>query len=253
MIDRADIKNRLLVNLSLQDFALLAPFLTSVVLPVKRVLQTRGKPIEDIYFLESGLASVVINTDTEHKIEIGVVGREGATGLSLILGASKSPYDTFMQSGGAGWQLSSAALRQAMGASRSLQDILSLFGHTQCVQMASTILANGRYALSERLARWLLMAHDRADGDTVFLTHEFLSVMLGVRRAGVTVALNSLELAGTISSKRGSIKIEHRGALKAAANGSYGLAEDEFETHFPSVRPGDLPLVPAEVPVLTNA
>jgi CRP-like cAMP-binding protein len=254
MTIRESVKNGLLASLSPADFAVIGPLLAPAVLPLKRALQTRGKRIEQIYFLESGLASVVFNADSEHRIEVGVIGREGVTGMSLIMGAAKSPYDTFMQSAGSGWQLSADDLHRAMGESRSLHERLILFGHTQCVQMASTILANGRYRLSERLARWLLMAQDRANGDTVSLTHEFLSVMLGVRRAGVTTTLNKLESDGLISAKRGSIRIENRAGLKSAANGSYGAAEDELEYYFqPGIAAGESVVMPARASASSGA
>jgi len=232
----AHLSNRLLASLSPGDFSLIAPMLIPTALPKRRVLQVRGQPIEYVYFLASGLASVVIGMDSNTGIEVGVVGREGVTGISLIMGASSSPYDAFMQATGSGWQLSAADLKQVMVASRTLQEKFILFCHTQCVQMAYTILANGRYTLSQRLARWLLMAQDRVDSGTVPLTHGFLSVMLGVRRAGVTVALNNLEKADLIRTKRGAIWIENREGLKAVAKGSYGAAEDELKRYFPLSR-----------------
>jgi CRP-like cAMP-binding protein len=237
----AHLSNRLLASLSPGDFSLISPMLIPVALPKKRVLQVRGQPIEYVYFLDSGVASVVIGMNSKTGIEVGVVGREGVTGLSLIMGASSSPYDTIMQAAGSGWQLSATDLRQVMIASRTLQEKFILFCHTQCVQMAYTILANGRYTLSQRLARWLLMAQDRVDSGTVPLTHGFLSVMLGVRRAGVTVALNNLEKADLIRTKRGAIRIENREGLKVVAKGSYGAAEDELKRYFPLSSPISAP------------
>jgi CRP-like cAMP-binding protein len=184
--------NRILSRLSQEEFGLLLPHLTAVDLPVRKQLESRNKPIEAVYFIEHGFASVVAD-GTGRSIEVGLVGREGMTGLSIILGAGRSPHETFMQAGGDGQRISSAKHRRAIEQSPALHRSLLRYCHAFMVQTAQTALANGRSKIEERLARWLLMAHDRLDGDEVPLTQEFLSVMLGMRRPGVTVALNVLE------------------------------------------------------------
>jgi len=119
-----------------------------------------------------------------------------------------------------------------VGNSSTLQPLLLLYAHTFLVQVTQTAKANARSSLDERLARWLLMAHDRLDTDDLDITHEFLSVMLGVRRSGVTVALNLLENSALISINRGVVTIVDRKGLRAAANGAYGVSEAEFDRVF---------------------
>ena len=223
--------NRILSRLSQEEFGLLRPHLEAVELPVRKQLESRNKPIEAIYFIEHGFASVVAN-GTGRSIEVGIIGREGMTGLSVIMGTDRSPHETYMQVGGDGQRMSSAKLGRAVQESPALHRHFLRFGHAFVVQTAQTALANGRSKIEERLARWLLMANDRLDGDEVPLTHEFLSVMLGVRRPGVTVALDVLEKEGLIHAKRRAIAIVDRAGLRKISNGAYGAPEAEFKRLF---------------------
>jgi hypothetical protein len=133
---------------------------------------------------------------------VGLIGCEGVTGLPIILGNDRSPNETFIQVAGNGIRIAADKLREAIAKSRSLELALLSFAHRFLNQTANTALSNGTATLEERLARWLLMAHDRLRGDEVPLTHEFLSLMLGVRRAGVTVALHYLEQRALIRLSR---------------------------------------------------
>lgn len=144
------------------------------------------------------------------------------------MGADRSPHETYMQVAGAGRRISAARVQLAMSQSKSLQKVLPRHGFAFAVQTAQTALANGRHKIEERLARWLLMAHDRVDGDSLHLTREFLALMLGVRRSGVTVALNSLEKDGLIKTQRGGVLVVDRTGLEASANGAYGTSEAEL-------------------------
>jgi CRP-like cAMP-binding protein len=137
-----------------------------------------------------------------------------------------------MQAAGAGWRLKVADLRRAMEQSPSLHQALLHFAHIFSVQTAHTALANGRANIEERLARWLLMAQDRLHTDQLPLTHEFLAIMLGVRRPGVTVALKLLENDGLVSGTRGVITVLNRDGLKQRANGAYGAPEAEMRRLF---------------------
>jgi CRP-like cAMP-binding protein len=202
--------------------------LEAVDLPVRKQLENRNKTIEYAYFIESGFASVVAN-GTGRSIEVGLIGREGMSGLAVVMGSDRTPHDTFMQVGGDGQRISSAKLRSAMAQSPALHRFFLRYAHAFMVQTAQTALANGRSKIEERLARWLLMAQDRLDGEVVPLTHEFLSVMLGVRRPGVTVALDLLEKDGLIRAKRGAVAILNRTGLRKVSNGAYGAAEAEFQ------------------------
>jgi CRP-like cAMP-binding protein len=213
-------QNDILAALSKSDLALLEPSLEPEDLPVRHVLEQPNEPIKQVYFLQNGLASVIA-TNTHRQLEVGLIGRDGMTGIAVILGNGRSPNETFMQVGGEGMSLSADALREALEQSRSLERALLSFAHSFLNQATRTALSNGTATLEERLARWLLMANERLGGDSVPLTHEFLSLMLGVRRAGVTVALHFLEQRGIIQLARKQIVILDREGLAKAANGNY--------------------------------
>ena len=220
--------NRLLSRLSSEDLGLLQSHLEAVDLPVRKPLEGRNKEIEHVYFIEHGIASVVAD-GAGHGIEVGLIGREGMTGLAVLMGTDRTPHDTFMQVAGDGQRISSAMLRSAIEQSPALHRSFLRYGHAFVVQTAQTVLANGRSKTEERLARWLLMAHDRLDSDEIPLTHEFLSVMLGVRRPGVTVALDLLEKNCLVRAKRGAVAILNRTGLRKISNGAYGAAEAELK------------------------
>ena len=214
--------NRLLARLSRADYRLLEPHLEAVDLPVRKVLAARNKRVDNVYFPESGFASVVANGESE--LEIGMIGREGMTGVSVIMGDdTRAPHQTYMQVAGQGQRLSAEHLREAIGASGSLLKVLLLYAHSFMTQSTETALANGRHKIEERLSRWLLMAGDRV-GDEIPLTHEFLGVMLGTARPGVTLVIQELERRGWISHRRGVVTILDRGGLIKNSNGAYVAA-----------------------------
>jgi CRP-like cAMP-binding protein len=222
------ILNHLLARLESADFALLQPDLKMIETPLRKMLEPRNRPIEHVYFFESGFGSVVANGG-DAGIEVGIIGREGMTGMAVLLGANRTPHDTFVQGAGTALRISTGQLRKAIAQSPSLKSILLLFVQAFAVQMSCTAIANGRGKLEARLARWLLMAHDRSDGDRLFLTQEFLAQMLSVRRAGVTVAIGLLAKTGTIKITRGAIDIVDRKGLEEESNGSYGVPEAEYQ------------------------
>jgi CRP-like cAMP-binding protein len=212
--------NHILKQLSAADFRLLELHLRHEPLPVRKQLQARNARTSQVYFLESGIASVVANG--EDAIEVGIIGREGMTGISLALGSDdRAPHETFMQIAGSGFALGAAELREAIRQSITLHHVLLRYVHTFLIQATQTALANGRSKMEERLSRWLLLAHDRIDGDELALTHEFLGMMLGVQRSGVTIAVQELERRGLIGTKRGLIIILNRAGLKKNSNGTY--------------------------------
>jgi CRP-like cAMP-binding protein len=226
--------NRILAQLTPDDLALLGPHLEPVEVVLRQGLEAHNRPIAHAYFLESGIASVVANGPPERTIEVALIGREGMTGLPIVLGTDRSPYETYIQVAGTGHRLPADALRSALENSASFRQVCLRFVHVFMIQAAHTALANGRGKLEERLARWLLMAHDRTDGDELAVTHEFLSLMLGVRRAGVTVALNMLETHGLIRGERGTVVILDRKGLIELTNGFYGAPEAEARRLFRS-------------------
>lgn len=222
-------RNRLLAVLSHADRDLLAPCLEVAVLDARQILETPRDPISHVYFVESGLVSVVGTSEPDHRIEVGMVGYEGMTGLGIVLGDDRSANETMVQSAGSAMRLSTALLREMMAASRSLTATLLRYVNVFMVQGSQTALANGRGRLDERLARWLLMWHDRVLDDDLVTTHEFLALLLGVRRQGVTVALHELEGRGLIRSTRSHVRILDRDGLRVVANGFYGIPEAEYD------------------------
>jgi CRP-like cAMP-binding protein len=221
-------RNHILLALSAADYALLESDLEFLDLPLRHEIEEPNVPIKHVYFPEDGLASVVAVSGGDKQIEVGLIGREGMTGTSVAMGSDRSPHATFIQVAGRGARIEANDLRRAMKHSASLQLLFLNFAQAFMIQTAHTALANGRATIQERLARWLLMAHDRLPGDTLSLTHEFLALMLGVRRAGVTAALHGLEAKSLIRIERGAIVIVRHNELVKAANGIYGRSEIEY-------------------------
>jgi CRP-like cAMP-binding protein len=233
---RSETGNRLLSSLARADRALLEPYLKPVELKLRERLETADRKIKAVYFIERGLGSVVgIGSGQRRQAEVAIVGREGMSGVSLLLGVDRSPHDVFMQLEGSGQCITSSDLRRVMSESRSLTACLLRYLHVFAVQMAHTAVANAKGKIEERLARWLLMAHDRIEGDDLRLTHEFLALMLGSRRAGVTTALQKLEAAKLVGNARGCITILDRDGLTRIADGLYGVPEAEFDRLFATV------------------
>ena len=224
--------NRILLSLSQKDLALLEPDLESVDLPLRRQLEARNRQIEHVYFPDSGFASVVANGESNRQVEVGLIGREGMTGVALLMGADRTPNETYIQLAGKGRRVKAARFVRAIGESAGLRRSCLKFAHTLVMQATHTAAANARNKLEERLARWLLMAHDRADGDDLTLTHEFLGFMLGTQRPGVTITMNELERRGFIRTRRGVISIIDRASLEKCAGGAYGAPEAELKRLF---------------------
>lgn len=220
--------NRLLTSLSSNDRDLLLPSLRLVDLPVRQMLFEADAIIGDVYFMESGFASVVARAPSGDSIEVGIIGREGMVGVQVILGQKRSPHECYIQVSGTGYVMPADDLWAAMSKSWSLADSLLKFAYAFLIQVTHSALANGRFTIEQRLARWLLMAQDRLVGDDVALTHEFLAMMLGVRRSGVTLALQGLEGRHAIRSLRGHIVIRDRALLEHIAGGCYGRPESEL-------------------------
>jgi CRP-like cAMP-binding protein len=219
--------NHLLASLSTDDLDLLQTHLEPVTLAVRKSLEKPNQRINAAYFPESGFASIVA-IQFSKQVEVGLVGREGMTGLPIVLGNHRSPHSTYMQAAGEGHCIRASDLREAMRESVSLRDSLLRYVQAFGVQTAHTAACNAQSKLDKRLARWLLMAHDRITGDILPLTHEFLSIMLGVRRAGVTEALHALKNQNLIVCVRGGIRVRDRKGLERYAGEAYGVPEAEY-------------------------
>lgn len=224
------VRNGLLASLAERDAELLIPHLHPIEFTVRQNFYKADRPITNVVFPESGIASVVASTRTGHSLEVGIIGREGMIGVPVILGETRTPYQCYAQVGGHGLEMKAINLWAAMQTRRPLADVLLRFAHAFLVQVTHSALAISRSTIEQRLARWLLMAHDRVDQDDVPLTHAFLSMMLGCRRASVTDALDSLEGRGVIRTARGHIFIRDRRGLEELAGTCYGVPESEL-TH----------------------
>jgi CRP-like cAMP-binding protein len=221
--------NRLLGAIAPEDRRLLAPGLERIKLSLRQSLETAHQPIEFVYFLEAGLGSVVASKEGGSTVEVGLFGRDGMTGTSLVQGDTESPFDCFVQMGGSALRISADNLQDALSKSAPMTELLMHYARALGIQTTYTALANGQIKLEERLARWILMVHDRMEGDSFTVTHEFLAMMLGVRRPGVTVALQILESKSFIKSQRGEILVRNRNGLMDLSQGTYGPAEIEYE------------------------
>ena len=224
-----EITNRLLLALSETDRTLLSSHLEPITLSVRQKLEQISEPVKYVYFIQEGLASMVAQVPSGKTAEIGIVGRDGATGLSLAIGDSQSTFETFIQMEGSALRIGAADFDRVLEQSRSLRLLAMRYCKALWVQCAYTALANSVTRLEARLARWLLMVHDRIDGDRFELTHDFMAVMLAVRRPGVTVALHELEGKALIRSTRGTVTIRDREGLIEMADGAYTLPEREYE------------------------
>ena len=218
--------NKILSRLSADALKALGP-LVRVVLPIRTPLGVREQP-GAVFFLESGIASVVADVAGKVAVELGLIGSEGFVGLHVLYDDDVDPFQVMMQVDGAALRADAAQLTQAIAAHPDLQRILLRYSRAFTIQVGTTALANGRSKLDERLARWLLMVSDRV-GTTFSITHEYISIMLAVRRPGVTLAIQALEGDGLIRAKRGSITILDRRGLIKLANGAYGIAEAHYD------------------------
>lgn len=223
------IKNRLLCALSPEDQRLIVPHMDRIQLSLGQPLEKAHDPIETVYFLESGLGSVVARRLGGSTVEVGLFGRDGMSGSSIAQGDTDSPFDCFTQMNGAAMCIAAGDLLDAMAVSETLKNLMIQYARALGIQTTYTALASGQNTIEGRLARWILMVHDRVETDRFSVTHEFLSIMLGVHRPGVTLALQLLESRQCIRSQRGEILVRDRPALIALTKGTYGPAEEEYE------------------------
>ena len=225
-MSRVPVQNRLLLMLSNDAQALLGP-LERVDLNLRDSLEKADETIRFAYFPDAGLVSVVAETPGAGATEVGMIVVEGMTALAVLEHDTQSPFDTFVQGAGSAQRIETDRLRAALAESAEIRSLFLRYARTFVIQVAATAFANGNAKLEARLARWLLMVGDR-QGETFNVTHEFLGLMLAVRRSGVTLAIQMLEGKGLIRATRGTISIVDRNGLIAHANGAYGLPEREY-------------------------
>jgi CRP-like cAMP-binding protein len=226
--DQPSTQNILLTSLPPPDFAALQPHLEWVDLKLRETLIEANQPLEHAYFIATGICSIIAVNPVGVRIEAGLIGREGFVGAPLVLSVDNSPYQIIVQSEGKALRVAKPAFLAALKKFPEFNTLLLRFIHTFTLQTAHTALANGHFTVEQRLARWLVMCHDRIDTNEFVMTHEFLSVMLAVRRSSITDALHGLEGKRLIQSLRGRVRILSRPRLEQAAGGAYGVPETEY-------------------------
>lgn len=210
-----------------QEIDQLRPLLTNVQLVNGQILHEAGERIEHVYFVEQGFVSVVTMLDNaDTQTEVGLIGWESLVGLPALLGSEAVSFNrAIVQMPGSARRMTVRALCDSVGVMPVLRRLLFQALNVAIAQAAQTAACNSRHELPQRLARWLLTAHDRVDGDELFLTQASLATMLAVQRSGVTVALKTLQEVGAVTQRRGCILIRDRLALEAAACGCYNRVQ----------------------------
>jgi CRP-like cAMP-binding protein len=221
--------NRLLAHLRESDQERLEPHLQTLTLEYKRSLYRAHEPIEFVYFIESGVASLVNTLQNGAAAEVGTIGNEGMVGLPVLLGETEAPTSVYVQVPGSGLRMSATIFEAELDRSVSLRRIMLRYAHAMFNQVAQSAACAHFHPLERRCCRWLLMTHDRMLSDEFLLTHEFLSMMLGVRRAGVTEAAGALQRAGLIRYRHGVVTILDRDALEERSCECYAVTKAEFD------------------------
>ena len=223
------IKNRLLAGLPPEDFAQFIDHLEPVTLPKKQILYEVGAPLEHIYFIEEGLASVLTTMEDGASSEVGMVGPEGLIGVSALLGGKLSAQHVVMQLPGRGHHIAASRCKTVFDQSLPVRAVMLRFIEDLLNLSSQTAGCNRLHSVEQRSARWLLMASDRVASDVLPLTQEFLAAMLGVRRSGVSEAASELQRSGLIRYRRGEITIIDRAGLEKTACECYGLDKRRVE------------------------
>lgn len=221
--------NRLLDALEPAILERLRRHLETVVLQSNQSVHEPGERAEHVFFPTIGVISLVSITDDGQSVEVGMVGKEGMFGVSAILGDDKPSQRAMVQLAGGALRMPSASLRREIEAEPSLRSMLLRYVQVTLTTASQSAACNRLHQLEQRAARWLLSAHDRAESDTFPMTHEFLAMMLGVRRPGVTVAAQALQASGLITYNHGTLTIRDRDGLEEASCECYRFIQDEFK------------------------
>ena len=225
----ARLSNRILAGLPASDREAVLAAATPVTLEFGKPIYGDGEPIDAAYFPDRGVISMVNTMADGTTIEVGTIGREGVAGLGLFLGVSSVAGHTFVQVPGDGWKIEADTFRELLKTGGPLAARLGRYTQALFTQVAQSAACNRAHPVEQRCARWLLMTHDRVDGDEFALTQEFLAQMLGVRRAGVSEAASVLQRAGYITYTRGMITVLDRTGLETASCECYAVVGREFD------------------------
>src|SRR5215212_668322 len=220
--------NSLLSHLSPETIACFSRHLEPVRLDVKFVLHEPEQRMQFAYFPEAGMVSVVSIMDDGRSIEVGTIGREGMTGACVLLSADRVPYQYYVQIAGNGYRIKAALLKVEADQNSELRTLMFRYQAAFLTQTMQAGACNGLHSIQQRCCRWILMCQDRVDSETVPLTHEFLGLMLGVRRASVSDVLKPLQARGWIRSQRGEIAILDRKGLESGSCECYGLITKQY-------------------------
>jgi CRP-like cAMP-binding protein len=222
-------ENHILASLTPEEHERLAPHLQSVELPHGQILHEAGERVKHVYFPSSSMISLVAHSAQGESVEVGVVGFEGMAGICVILGVDQSPHEAMVQIHDGAMRIDTQALREEFKRGGGLHDLLLRYTQGLLLQTSQLAACNRLHSVSERLARWLLMSYDRCICEDLPLTQEFLSLMLGVRRAGVTEAATVLQAQGYIQYRRGHIRIIDRAGLEDYSCDCYRIVKAEFD------------------------
>lgn len=226
---RPPFQNHILASLPPEDYERLAPHLELVEFPLGKVIQEAAAQITHVYFPENSMVSLVSHTPDGDSVEVGIVGYEGMVNVSAILGVDTSPHEMLVQIDDIALRLPVKALRDEFKRAGALHDLILRYTQGLLLHTSQVAACNRLHLIPERLARWLLMSCDRCMCEELPFTHEFLSLMLGVRRAGVTEAAMILQTEELINYKRGHIKILDRQGLEDYSCECYAVVKAEFD------------------------
>lgn len=221
--------NRLLRSLPLEEYERLLPMLTPMRLCLKHVLVEPEVPIADVYFMRDGVASMIATQQEGGDIEVGTIGCEGFVGLPILFGAELATNQVIVQVAGDAWRMRADDFRRVVDERPQVRHPFLLFAQYFFDQLSQGVACNRLHTLEERCARWLLMTHDRVHGENFELTQEFLGVMLGVRRAGVSVAMGLFQSAAIVRYSRGRVEVLDREGLERASCDCYRITRSALD------------------------
>ena len=226
------IQNKILAALPADEYARLRKHLTPVSLPLGEVLYEPNERITQVYFVNTGIVSLVTHLKDGSSVEVGVLGNEEMVGMSVVLGDDISPNQAIVQIADGAMRMEVSTFRKVIKDEGHLLGLLLRSTLAMLKQVSQTAVCNGSHMTGERLARWLLMCHDRVAGDEIELTQEFISQMLGIRRSGVSQAAVELHRRGLINYSRGRITVVDRSGLEQYACECYRDVRIEYDRLF---------------------
>ncbi len=221
--------NRLLGLLPIKDYRRLRPHLESITLDYRQSLYRARQPLGFVYFIETGVGSLVNTMANGEAAEVGTIGNEGVVGLPLLLGDDRAPTSVYVQVPGHGLRMKATQFSRELARSASMRSVMLRYSHALFNQVAQSAACNHFHSIQQRCCRWMLMTHDRMKSNQFLLTQEFLAMMLGVQRTGVSAAAGSLQRLGLIRYRRGIVTILDRRGLRRRSCECYGVSKREFD------------------------